>query len=144
MRHFELLQKYLSDLNVLFVKLHNIHWNVVGKQFMRVHDFTEELYDQVFEDFDEVAELLKMKNVMPLATVKEYLENASIEEVEAREFQTKEALEIVKADLETMRELATEIRNVSDEEGDFETTALFEDYVAFYSKNIWFADAMLK
>lgn len=144
MRHFELLQKYLSNLNVLLVKFHNIHWNVVGKQFMRVHAFTEELYDQVFADFDEVAELLKMKNVMPLSTVKEYLANASIEEIQAKDFKTKEALEIVKADLETMRTLATEIRNSADKEGDFETVALFEDYVAFYSKNIWFADAMLK
>lgn len=144
MKHFELLQKYLSNLSVLNVKFHNIHWNVVGKKFMEIHNFTEEVYDGLFEDFDEVAELLKMKNVMPLSTMAEYLENATIEEVKARDFSQKESLEMAKADLELMKDLATEIRNTADEEGDFETVALFEDYVANYSKNIWFLSAMLK
>mgnify|MGYP000933135958 CR=1 FL=1 len=144
MKHAELLQQYLSNLAVLNVKLHNIHWNVVGKQFMRVHTFTEEIYDKVFEDFDEVAELLKMKNVMPLSTISDYLAKSNIEEVAAKDFTVKESLDIVKKDLETMKELATTIRNTADEEGDFETVAIFEDYVAYYSKNIWFINAMVK
>ena len=144
MKHFKLLQQYLSNLAVLTVKLHNVHWNVVGRNFMRIHNFTEELYDQTFEDFDEVAELLKTKNEMPLSTMAEYLENATIKEVKAKDFSIIESLEIVKNDLETMRSLATDIRNTADEEGDFETVAMFEDYVAHYSKNIWFVNSMLK
>ncbi|NLP19073.1 MAG: DNA starvation/stationary phase protection protein [Firmicutes bacterium] len=144
MEHLDLTQEYLANLGVLLVKLHNIHWNVVGKHFMKIHEFTEELYDQVFEDFDEVAELLKMKKVMPLSTLEEYLEVSSIEEVAAKDFTREEALEMLKADLETMQALATDIRNLADDEGDFETVAMFEDFVAFYSKNIWFTDAMLK
>ena len=144
MKHFKLLQQYLSNLAVLTVKLHNVHWNVVGRNFMRIHNFTEELYDQTFEDYDEVAELLKTKNEMPLSTMAEYLENATIKEVKAKGFSIIESLEIVKNDLETMRALATDIRNTADEEGDFETVAMFEDYVAHYSKNIWFVNSMLK
>lgn len=144
MKHYTLLQTYLANLGVFFVKLHNVHWNVVGKQFLRIHTFTEELYDQVFEDFDEVAELLKTKDVMPLSTMKEYLEHATIGEVVAKDFSSLESLELVKADLVAMRDLASEIRNFADESGDFETVGMFEEYVAFYSKNIWFVDAMLK
>ncbi|GFN36599.1 Dps family protein [Tepidimicrobium xylanilyticum] len=144
MKHINLLQKYLSNLAVLNVKLHNIHWNVVGTQFLNVHNFTEEIYDDLFEKFDEVAELLKTKNVMPLSTMAEYLENATIEEVKAKEFTIKESYEIIKKDLEIMKNLATEIRNTADEEGDFETVAMFEDFVSELSKNIWFVDAMLK
>ncbi|MGI6427998.1 MAG: Dps family protein [Natronincolaceae bacterium] len=144
MKHFKLLQKYLSNTAVLIVKFHNVHWNVVGKNFMRVHTFTEELYDKLIEDYDEVAELLKMKNEMPLSTMAEYLENTTVGEIKAKDFSIVEALEIVKKDLEAMRNLATEVRNTADEEGDFETVALFEDYVAYFSKNIWFVSAMLK
>ncbi len=144
MKHENLLQKYLANLGVLIVKLHNIHWNVVGNRFMRIHTFTEEIYDEMFENYDAVAELLKMKNVMPLSTMSEYLEQSSIEEIKAKDFTVKESLEIVKKDLEVMRELATEIRNTADEEGDFETVAMFEDYVAYFSKNIWFINAMMK
>ncbi|WMM26392.1 DNA starvation/stationary phase protection protein [Tissierella sp. MB52-C2] len=144
MKHLELVQKYLSNLGVLNVKFHNLHWNVVGGQFMQVHNFTEEIYDKLFEDLDEVAELLKMKNIMPLSTIADYLANSTIEEVNPKDFSVKESLEIAKKDLELMKELATEIRNLADEDGDFETVAIFEDYVAFYSKNIWFINSMLK
>lgn len=144
MKHLELLQKYLSNLAVLNVKFHNIHWNVIGGQFMDIHNYTEEVYDKFFADFDEVAELLKMKNINPLSTMAEYLEEATVEEIKARDFTVKESLEIVKKDLELMKELATDIRNSADEEGDFETVAIFEDYVAYYSKHIWFINSMLK
>jgi starvation-inducible DNA-binding protein len=144
MKHLENVQTYLANLSVLFVKLHNIHWNVVGNQFLRIHTFTEELYDQVFEDFDEVAELLKTKGVMPLSTMKEYLGRATLAEIAAKDFSSKESLDLVKADLSLMRDLATTIRNDADEAGDFETVGMFEEYVAFYSKNIWFVDALMK
>ncbi len=144
MKHIDLLQEYLANLNVLNAKLHNIHWNVVGKQFMEVHNFTEEIYDAVFEDIDEVAELLKMKDETPLSTMAEYLKKASIKEVEAKDFSVQESLEIMKKDMESMKKLATEVRNLADEEGDFETVAIFEDYISSYSKNLWFLSSMLK
>ncbi len=143
MKHFDLLQKYLSNLAVLNVKLHNIHWNVVGKYFMNVHNFTEETYDELFEAFDAVAELLKMKGQYPLSSIAEYMEKTDIEELKAQDFKSLDSYEIVKADLEKMRALATEIRNTADEEGDFETVAMFEDYVADFSKRIWFLSAKL-
>lgn len=144
MKYLDLLQKYLSNLAVLNIKFHNVHWNVVGKQFVRVHTYTEELYDEFFEAFDAVAELLKMKDIMPLSSMAEYLENSTVKELKAKEFTTDEVLKIVKADLEAMRIMASDIRNGADAEGDFETVGMFEDFVASFSKNIWFVNSMLK
>jgi starvation-inducible DNA-binding protein len=144
MKKLELLQNYLANLAVLNIKMHNIHWNVVGPQFMEIHNFTEAFYDKLFADLDEVAELLKMKKEMPLSTMAEYLEKSTIEEIKAKDFSIKESLEIVKKEMELMKSLATDIRNISDEEGDFETVAIFEEYVAYYSKNLWFINSMLK
>ena len=44
--------QYLADLAVMTFKLHNLHWNVTGSQFVPVHEFTEALYDKLFEYFD--------------------------------------------------------------------------------------------
>ena len=33
--------QYLADLAVMTFKLHNLHWNVTGSQFVPVHEFTE-------------------------------------------------------------------------------------------------------
>ena len=144
MKHLELLQEYLANSAVLNIKMHNIHWNVVGLQFIKIHNFTEDFYDKLFADLDEVAELLKMKNVMPLSTMVEYLEKSTIEEIKAKDFSIKESLEVVKKDMDSMRDLAVNIRNLADEEGDFETVAIFEDHVAYYSKNLWFVNSMIK
>jgi len=144
MKKVELLNQYVANLAVWNVKLHNLHWNVIGNQFVQVHEFTEGIYDDVFEKYDEVAELLKMKGEMPLSTMAEYLKVATIEEVPARDFSIKESLEILKADLDLMNKLAREIRDLADEEDDFTTVAIFEDHVAGYDKNIWFVESMLK
>lgn len=144
MKHLDLVQTYLADINILKVKLLNLHWNVVGKQFMILHNLTEEFYDILWEQIDVVAEVLRMKDELPLSTVKEYLEETRIEEVVAKEFTSDEVLDYFVSDLEKMKELAIEIRNTADEAGDFEVVALFEDYTAEYSKYIWFAKSLNK
>jgi starvation-inducible DNA-binding protein len=142
MKNYENVQTYLSNVSVLITKLHNLHWNVEGKRFMQMHNFTEELYDYFFEMYDEVAELLKMKGEMPLSTMEDYLEAATIEEVEAKAFTPDEVLAIVEDDLKEMKEMAVEIRNQADEDGDFEVVGEFEEHVGDYSKNLWFIRAI--
>jgi len=144
MKKINLMNNYVANLAILNTKLHNLHWNVTGVQFMPVHKFTEELYDDVFAKFDDVAEQIKILGFMPLATTKAYLEASSIKEIDPREFGRKEVLEIVRDDLKLMNDLAIEIRNIADEENDFVTVALFEDHVAGYGKTLWFIDSMLK
>ena len=143
MKDYTKLNKYLSNLAVLNVNLHNLHWNVEGLQFVEIHEFTESLYDDFFEKYDAVAELLKMKGEKPLVKLTDYLQNATIKELDKDKFSVVESLEIVQDYLNEMRNLATEIRNDADQDGDFEVVAEFEDHVAGYSKNLWFVKSML-
>ncbi len=144
MKHNELMQTYLANINVLNTKLLNLHWNVVGIDFLTFHNLTEEIHDILHEQIDEVAEALKMVHIYPLSTVKEYVEATTITEVKAKDFSKDEVLTHLKEDLTIMRDLAVEIRNLADEAGDFETVASFEDYTSVYSKYIWFAEALSK
>jgi len=122
----------------------NYHWNVVGKQFMSVHTFTEEVYDNVFEQYDTVAELMKMRGQTPLVTVKDYLAHASIEEVSAKDFSVEEVLKAVHSEMALMKDLAYVIRNEADEKNDATMVAAFEDFIAYYEKQLWFIQAILK
>ncbi|NLN41197.1 MAG: DNA starvation/stationary phase protection protein [Clostridiales bacterium] len=143
MKDYTKLNQYLSNLAVLNANLHNIHWNVEGLQFVQIHEYTEELYDNFFEKFDAVAELLKMKGENPLVTLTDYVANATIKELDKDRFAIKESLELILDYLKEMKRLATEIRNEADEEGDFELVMEFEEHVADYSKQIWFVRSML-
>ncbi|MBU5455832.1 Dps family protein [Caproiciproducens sp. MSJ-32] len=139
------LNQYLANLAVLNVKLHNLHWNVVGEQFKAIHEFTEGLYDAYFKLYDEVAELLKIRGEYPAASLKTYLEIATVKELaENVDFSTKEVLDIVIADLQLMKNLALNIRALADQAGDFEIVAEMEDHIKDYNKNLWMLSAMTK
>lgn len=138
------LDVYLANLAVNFVKLHNLHWNVVGKTFKQAHEYLEEIYDETAESFDAVAEYQKMAGKYPKASFKDYLEIATIKELESKDYTTKESFDIVLEDLKLMRKLATEIRNEADEKGEFSLVAMMEDEVASQTKKIWFIESTLK
>ena len=89
------LNQYVANLGVEYIKLHNLHWNVVGINFKAIHEYLEGLYDGVSASLDKVAEILKMHEVVPAASLKEYLELSSIEELPSVEVHGKEALEVV-------------------------------------------------
>ena len=49
MTNTERLNAYVASLLVWNVKLHNLHWNVTGKLFKPLHEYTEALYDKAFD-----------------------------------------------------------------------------------------------
>ncbi|PKK94891.1 MAG: DNA starvation/stationary phase protection protein [Tenericutes bacterium HGW-Tenericutes-5] len=140
----DLLNQYLSDLAVMNTRLHNLHWNVTGKAFKQVHVYLEELYDDVFEKYDEVAERIKMLQGYPKASNKEYLETSKIKELASKDISTEDAFKSVFNDYGYLKELAMEVRIIADSEDDFVTVAILEAHVAFYDKVLYFVRQTLK
>ena len=143
----ELVKKvnvYLANLGVEYVKLHNLHWNVVVINFKAIHEYLEELYDGITASLDSVAELLKMHGEVPAASLKEYLELSEIRELDSLEVSGKEALQIVLDDFRVMQKLALEIRKDADNEELYDFVGHFEGDLAQYGKAIWFISAMMK
>ncbi len=141
---YESLNQYLSNLAVLVTKTHNIHWNVVGAQFVPIHKYTEELYDFYFDKYDSVAEIIKMKGEFPLVKVVDYLKLATVKEINAKDFSSVEALELVKKDIELMLNDALKIREEFDARGEFLIVNEFEDHITHYVKQLWFIKSILK
>ena len=63
------LNVFLANLAAMNIKVHNLHWNVVGPNFPVIHKMTEEIYKMFQCQFDEVAEMMKMQNKMPMGTM---------------------------------------------------------------------------
>ena len=138
------LNNYLSDLAVLHIKFHNLHWNVTGKQFVSIHEYLETQYDKCADYLDAVAEMLKINGETPLASLKEYLAATSIEELESVELPVEKVLEIVTADIKKMNVSAYALRKEADEDGLFTLVGMFEDHIGAYEKDLWFLSAMVK
>ena len=144
MKNLKNLNVYVSNLAVLITKTHNLHWNVVGLQFTTLHNYTEELYDYYFAKYDDVAEIIKMKGHYPLAKLSDYLANATVKELESKDFSTKEVMELIKSDMELMLADAKKIREVANEEDDFAVANEMEDHIAHFTKQLWFINSIMK
>ena len=138
------LDIYLANLAVNYIKLHNLHWNVVGRAFKQVHEYLEELYDATTESLDAIAEYQKMVGEYPKASLKQYLDLATIKEIKSTDYSIEDSLKYALEDQKILRDLATEIRNDADENGEFSLVALMEGEVEAQNKAIWFLESMLK
>ena len=138
------LNTYLANMGVMYIKLHNLHWNVVGSDFKQVHEYLETLYDAMAGVLDEVAELLKMQGEQPLASLKDYLAAASIQELPSAELRSREVLRIVQADLTLLRDQAQQIRADAAADDVYSVVSMMEDHLAQYNKTLWFVEAMQK
>lgn len=143
MKNAKSVNQYLADLALWNIKLHNLHFNVEGIPFKAIHEFLEEIYDEAFEYYDAVAELMKQQEELPVVTAKEYLKIASLKEIESKPYAVKETFEILLGDLELMRDEALKIREEADKEDNFLLANMMEDHVEFYELKIWFTRAFL-
>ncbi|AMD94914.1 Dps family protein [Leptotrichia sp. oral taxon 847] len=140
----EKLNLYLANLNVLYRKVQNYHWNIVGSGFFSVHAKLEEYYDGLNTQIDDVAERILAIGGRPLGTLKDYLAVSTIKEAENKEISISDAIADVIKEFEAMLKLVKEVKVVADEENDYGTSALVDEYISTYEKDLWMLNAYLK
>ncbi len=139
----EMLNKNLANLQVLYVKLHNYHWNVKGMNFKLVHEMTESYYDYFAEQYDAVAERIVQLGGKPFATLQDYLKNASLKEEIKKTFEAKYVLRSLLSDFEQLNKDFKEISKVAGDAGDVPTANISDDNVAWLEKQIWMIKASI-
>jgi len=74
------LNVVVSNTFVMAFKAQSFHWNVEGRSFHMYHKFYQEIYDDLFEAVDELAESIRMidgfapyslDNILEYSTIKE-------------------------------------------------------------------------
>jgi len=59
------LNKVLADTFGMYYKAHAYHWNVVGLDFSQYHKFLGEIYEELFNAVDTIAEHVRAIDGMP-------------------------------------------------------------------------------
>jgi starvation-inducible DNA-binding protein len=75
-----LLGRLLADEHVLYMRLRNYHWNVVGMAFGPLHALFQEQYEDLADDIDEIAERIRMLGPTVPGTLTEMLQLTSLAE----------------------------------------------------------------
>ena len=126
----QLLNEFLADLNVFYRKLQNYHWNVEGKDFFVIHSKLEEYYD-------EIAEHILILGGQPLGTMKDYLEITSIVEAEDKKIKSDAIFHNLVNDFSMLLKKVTEIKEEAENQKEYTTSSLMDEYMESYSKKVW-------
>ncbi|MDL4840909.1 Dps family protein [Aquibacillus rhizosphaerae] len=136
------LNKQISDWNILYVKLQHYHWSVKGEQFFTLHAKFEELYNEAAGYIDEIAERVLALGGSPVASLREYLELASIQETPAIESSTEMVQEIVD-DYTKMISVLKNGMELTESENDEITGDILLAIYSDLEKHVWMLTAYL-
>ena len=137
----ERLNQYLANQQVMFIKLHNLHWYVKGRSFFTLHEKFEELYDRTAEIIDEVAERMLALGHAPAASLKKALSLTTVKELEDAPISSDTAVAKLITDVEFWIKDTKEIVTLTEEGGDTVTADMFNAYLGEYEKLLWMLKA---
>ena len=137
-----LMNQQLTNWTVLYTKLHNYHWYVKGPNFFTLHVKFEELYTEAATYIDEIAERLLAIGGQPVATLKETLEVATIQEANGDE-KAEDMVKVIYQDFSTIAKDIDELLSVAGDANDEETADLFLGIKATLEKHMWMLQAFL-
>ena len=138
----KILNEQLSDWNLLFVKLHNYHWNVKGSDFFTLHEKFEVLYNEAAVNVDEIAERVLALGATPAGSFKEYLELTTLKEATGKE-NAREMVEQIVNDFKMVVASAKNGIDVAGEAGDDTTVDLLTQIHVALEKHVWLFTAFL-
>ncbi len=137
------LNGLLSDLQVYYQNLRGLHWNVSGRFFFGLHAKFEELYNEVNQTIDEIAERILTLGNVPLHSFADYQMNSRIKSV----LDVSDGEEAVKAVVNNLRILLESERAIlgkAANAGDEGTVAILSGLIASQEKQHWMMQAWLK
>ncbi|QKZ14208.1 Dps family protein [Spirosoma sp. KUDC1026] len=134
----ELLNAFLADLHVLYIKTRKFHWDVAGPSFKEYHEFFEEQYNALEEEIDLVAERVRQLGGRPVATMKDFLAEASLEEDHDGHIDTPEMFKRLLADHEQIiRELREDVDTTDEKLNDAGTADFLTGLMEEHEKHAW-------
>lgn len=76
----EIMKKVLADTFALYLKAHNYHWNVEGSNFPQYHEFFGNLYKELHDAVDPIAEEIRSLDAYAPGSFTRFMELTEIED----------------------------------------------------------------
>ena len=75
----EIMRRVLADAYAFQLKTNNYHWNVEGPNFAEYHKFLGDLYEEVFETTDAIAEQIRALDAYAPGSFSRFMELTDIQ-----------------------------------------------------------------
>lgn len=138
----KVLNEQVANWTVAFTKLHNFHWYVKGPNFFSLHTKFEELYNEASQYIDDLAERILAAGGNPVATLKESLDLAIIDEA-GKGYKAEEMVEELSKDFENITKQLEEAIEVASAAEDDVTEDMFIGMKTNIDKHNWMLKSYL-
>lgn len=137
------LNVQVANWSVLYTKLHHYHWFVKGPMFFTLHEKFEELYNEAAEVVDVAAERLLAIGGKPISTMKEYVNTATISEVE-ESLNANEMVASLIADYKKIKEELTALATLAEDKKDTVTADFAIGLIEKIDLHVWMFSAYIE
>jgi starvation-inducible DNA-binding protein len=137
------LSRLLADSYTLYLQSHNFHWNVTGPMFQTLHVLFEEHYTEQWNAIDLIAERIRSLGHPAPGTYKEFVQLASIEEVDGTPSAT-DMIRILVAGQEAVARTARAVFESAEAANDQPTCDLLTQRMQVHEKNAWMLRSLLE
>lgn len=137
------LRKLLADSYVLYLKTQGFHWNVTGPMFTVLHALFEDLYTDLAEAVDEIAERIRALGEFAPGSYAQFLALASITEekgVPSANEMVQQLIDGQEAVIRTARKIFQEVEKANDQP----TADLLTRRMLTHEKYAWMLRSILE
>ena len=137
------LSRLLADSYTLYLMTHNFHWNVTGPQFNSLHNMFMDQYTEQWNALDVIAERIRALGFPAPGTYKQFVELASIQEVEGVP-QAIEMIQLLVNAHEAVARTARSLFGVVDAANDQPTADVLTQRLDIHEKTAWMLRSLLE
>ena len=137
------LAKVLADTYTLYLKTHNLHWNVTGPMFNTLHLMFEAQYNELALAVDLVAERIRALGFPAPGSYSAYAKLSSIEEADGVPAAEDMIAQLVKGH-EAVARTARGVFRAAEKASDQPTADLLTQRMQVHEKTAWMLRALLE
>lgn len=143
-KEIDILNEYMCNLKVFNNNLYNMHFNIIGNEFMEIHKKLEEYYNEIALMYDKVAERIKMMDGYPTTSLSKIEEISSIKSMKSINYTSKQVLEILDNDFSFFKDYTKDLIEYFEKKKDYYTLNILNDNLNYIYKTLWMIKTSLK
>ncbi|HKZ00538.1 MAG TPA: Dps family protein [Rhabdochlamydiaceae bacterium] len=126
----------LADTYALYLKTQNFHWNLKGADFFSLHLLFEKQYSKMAEAIDEIAERIRILDMMAIGSFGALKKNTTIKD-EDKSLNIKDMIKELLEGHETLIRGARKLAELADKNVDFASMDLIGRMIGTHEKFAW-------
>ena len=134
----------LANATVMYYKAHQFHWNIEGIEFTQYHEFFGDLYTDVYNSVDPIAELLRKLDDYAPVSIDELYKYKTLEEESTRVELLMDIFKSLIAANEEVLASLNKVFTIANSEKQQGVCNFIADRIDTHQKHAWFLRASAK